>query len=51
MRGLDADEVFSSGNYGKVLPINRVEDRHYQTGRICQQARELYFEFARTQPV
>lgn len=48
---LDADEVFSTGNYGKVLPITRVEDRHYQAGRIYQRARELYFEFARTQPV
>jgi branched-chain amino acid aminotransferase len=48
---LDADEVFSTGNYGKVLPITRVEDRHYQAGRIYQRARELYFEFAGTQPV
>jgi branched-chain amino acid aminotransferase len=48
---LDADEVFSTGNYGKVLPITKVEDRHYQAGRIYQKARELYFEFARSQPV
>jgi branched-chain amino acid aminotransferase len=48
---LDADEVFSTGNYGKVLPITRIEDRHYQAGRIYQKARELYFEFARSQPV
>ena len=48
---LDADEVFCSGNYGKVLPITRVEDRHYQAGRVYQRARELYFEFARTQSV
>jgi len=48
---LDADEVFSTGNYGKVLPITRVEDRHYQTGHVYQKARELYFEFARSQPV
>ena len=48
---LDADEVFSTGNYGKVLPITKVEERHYQAGRIYQRARELYFEFARTQPV
>ena len=48
---LDADEVFCSGNYGKVLPITRVEDRHYQTGHVYQKARELYFEFARSQPV
>jgi len=48
---LDADEVFSTGNYGKVLPITRVEDRHYQTGHVYQKARALYFEFAKTQPV
>jgi branched-chain amino acid aminotransferase len=48
---LDADEVFSTGNYGKVLPITRVEDRHYQTGRVYRQARELYLAFARGQPV
>ena len=48
---LDADEVFSTGNYGKVLPITRVEDRNYQIGHVYQKARDLYFEFARTQPV
>jgi branched-chain amino acid aminotransferase len=48
---LDADEVFSTGNYGKVLPITKVEDRHYQAGRIYQRARDLYFEFARSQRV
>jgi branched-chain amino acid aminotransferase len=46
-----ADEVFSTGNYGKVLPITRVEDRHYQMGHIYQKARDLYFEFAQSQPV
>jgi branched-chain amino acid aminotransferase len=48
---LEADEVFSTGNYGKVLPISRVEDRHYQTGHVYQRARELYFAFASSQPV
>ena len=48
---LDADEVFSTGNFGKVLPITRVEDRNYQTGHIYKKARDLYFEFARTHPV
>lgn len=48
---LEADEVFSTGNYGKVLPITRVEDRHYQAGHVYRKARDLYFEFARTQPV
>ncbi|MGH6916422.1 MAG: aminotransferase class IV, partial [Geminicoccaceae bacterium] len=48
---LEADEVFSTGNYGKVLPITRVEDRHYQTGHVYRRARALYFEFAQTQPI
>jgi branched-chain amino acid aminotransferase len=48
---VDADEVFSTGNFGKVLPITRVEDRHYQTGHVYQKARDLYFEFARSQAV
>lgn len=41
-----ADEVFSTGNYGKVLPITRVDERHFQPGPIGQRARELYFDFA-----
>lgn len=48
---LDADELFSSGNYGKVMPITRVEDRHLQIGHVYRRARELYFEFARSQPI
>lgn len=41
-----ADEVFSTGNYGKVLPVTRVEARDLQPGPVCQKARELYFDFA-----
>jgi branched-chain amino acid aminotransferase len=48
---LDADELFSTGNYGKVLPITRVEDRDYQTGHVYQKARDLYLEFAHAQPM
>ena len=43
--------MFSTGNYGKVLPITRVEDRHYQTGRVYHRARALYVEFAHTQQI
>ena len=45
-----ADEVFSTGNYGKVLPCTRVEDRDMQPGPVYRQARELYFDWARRQP-
>jgi branched-chain amino acid aminotransferase len=48
---LAADELFSTGNYGKVMPITRVEDRHLQIGHVYTKARELYLEFARSQPV
>jgi branched-chain amino acid aminotransferase len=43
---LSADEVFSTGNYGKVQPITRVESRSFQPGPIFKKARELYWEYA-----
>ena len=43
---MDADEIFSSGNYGKVLPITRLEDREIPAGPITKRARELYFLYA-----
>jgi branched-chain amino acid aminotransferase len=43
---LDADEVFASGNFAKVHPCTRVEDRHLQAGPMYLRARELYFGFA-----
>jgi branched-chain amino acid aminotransferase len=43
---MDADEVFNTGNYGKVMPVTRLEDREMQPGPIAKRARELYFEFA-----
>jgi len=43
---LNADEVFTTGNYGKVLPITRVEERAMQTGPIYRRARSLYLDFA-----
>lgn len=43
---MEADEVFSTGNYSKVVPVTRVEDRDLQPGPFGQQARALYWEFA-----
>ena len=43
---LDADEVFLTGNFPKVLPVVRIEERHYQEGPMSRLARELYFSFA-----
>ena len=43
---LTADEVFSTGNYAKVMPVIRVADRHYQPGPVMQKARDLYWHYA-----
>ena len=43
---LDADEIFSTGNHAKVMPVNRIEDRSLQPGPVAKRARELYFDFA-----
>jgi branched-chain amino acid aminotransferase len=43
---IDADELFSSGNYSKVMPVHRIEDRDLQPGPIYQRARDLYWEWA-----
>jgi len=48
---MDADELFSTGNYGKVMPIARIEDRHLQAGQVTGRACALYLEFARSQRV
>lgn len=45
---LAADEIFSTGNYAKVQPCVRLEDREFSSGPVYARARELYFEFARS---
>lgn len=44
---LDADELFGTGNYYKVAPCVRLEDRNLAAGPVYRRARELYFAFAR----
>ena len=46
-----ADELFSTGNLGKVLPIIRYEDRDLQPGSVFAHARELYFAYAKGETV
>ncbi|MHA1565957.1 MAG: branched-chain amino acid aminotransferase [Alphaproteobacteria bacterium] len=41
-----ADEIFSTGNYGKVQPVIRYEDHVLQPGPVYRRARELYMDFA-----
>jgi branched-chain amino acid aminotransferase len=41
-----ADEIFSSGNFAKVAPIIRIDDRSLQPGPFYGRARKLYWDFA-----
>jgi branched-chain amino acid aminotransferase len=43
---LGADEIFSTGNFGKVQPITRIEDRALQPGPLYLMARKMYWDFA-----
>jgi branched-chain amino acid aminotransferase len=45
---LAADEVFSTGNYAKVAPALRIEDRELEPGPLFSRVRELYLDFARS---
>lgn len=47
---MQADEVFSTGNYGKVQPCVRVNERHLQPGPVAQKAYALYFDWAKKTP-
>jgi branched-chain amino acid aminotransferase len=42
----DADEVFSVGNFAKVAPANRVEQRSLQPGPFFTKAKQLYWDYA-----
>ncbi len=42
----NADEIFISGNYSKVIPVTRIDGRDLQPGPFARRARELYWEFA-----
>ena len=41
-----ADEIFTSGNYSKVMPVTRIDERDLQPGPFYRRARELYWDFA-----
>jgi branched-chain amino acid aminotransferase len=41
-----ADEIFSTGNYSKVVPVIRIGGRTLQHGPLYKKARSSYWEFA-----
>jgi branched-chain amino acid aminotransferase len=42
----NADEIFSSGNYAKVMPVTRIDSRDLQPGPLYRKARALYWDYA-----
>jgi branched-chain amino acid aminotransferase len=42
----EADELFSTGNHGKVVPCLRYEGRTFAAGPLAARARELYWQYA-----
>lgn len=42
----DADEIFLTGNYSKVTPCVKFEERDFQIGQKTTQARDMYMEWA-----
>ena len=43
---VEADEIFSAGNFAKVLPVTRIDTRNLQPGPFYAKARALYWQFA-----
>ncbi|MCC0034964.1 MAG: branched-chain amino acid aminotransferase [Hoeflea sp.] len=43
---MDADEIFSTGNHSKVVPVIKIEDRELQAGPTGRKAREIYMDWA-----
>lgn len=44
----NADEIFTSGNYSKIVPVTKFEDRVLQEGPVARKALELYMEWAKS---
>ena len=42
----DAEEMFSTANYSKVMPCIKLDERNLNAGPMFERARRLYMEFA-----
>jgi branched-chain amino acid aminotransferase len=41
-----ADEIFTTGNFAKVVGVNRLDGREFQQGPLARKALELYMDWA-----
>lgn len=44
----EADEIFSSGNISKVVPVIGFDDRRLEFGPLARKARQLYMDWAKS---
>jgi len=42
----NADEIFTAGNFAKVTPVTRIDERDLQVGPVTRRAYDLYMDFA-----
>lgn len=42
----NADEVFTTGNMAKVVPVTRFDETNFQAGPVARKAKKLYWEWA-----
>ena len=45
---LSADELFGTGNFAKISPCTKIENKQLGIGPVFRKARELYFEYVST---
>lgn len=45
---MHADEIFTSGNYSKIVPVTKLDQREVQEGPVARKALELYMDWARS---
>ncbi|WP_299953725.1 branched-chain amino acid aminotransferase [uncultured Roseobacter sp.] len=46
-----ADEVFMTGNMSKITPVKALEDTTYQVGPMARRLREMYWDWAASEPL
>ncbi|WP_264213938.1 branched-chain amino acid aminotransferase [Leisingera thetidis] len=46
----EADEIFLSGNMSKVTPVTAFDNCRYQAGPVAKRVREMYWDWASSQP-
>lgn len=47
----EADEVFLTGNMSKITPVTGFEERSYQIGPVARRLREIYWDWAASEPL